>query len=199
MRNRTAAIAVVVVFILALVGMGAMWIWFGWMPEQKSNLAPVIDNPFYFVLYAGALLTIGVIAAILRFVIVFLRKEIDQPSVPVTPSHIVETLLAVLPTILVLVIFTWGFKAFMTVTQPPADAYEIRVKARKWAWEFEYPTGFSTTNELYVPSDRPVKLLMSSDDVLHSLWVPDFRVKHDVLPNRYSTVWFTAVSETGAP
>ena len=106
MRNRASAIAVAVVFILSLVGMGAMWMWFGWMPEQKSNLAAVIDAPFYFVLYAGALLTIGVVAVILRFVFVYRRKEVDQPSVPVAPSRIVETLWVVLPTILSLIVLT---------------------------------------------------------------------------------------------
>ena len=105
----------------------------------------------------------------------------------------------ILPTILVLIVFTWGFKAFMTVTQAPDNAYEIRVNARKWAWDFEYSTGFISTNELYIPSNRPIKLIMSSDDVLHSFWVPEFRVKHDVIPNRYSTVWFEATEETGAP
>ncbi len=199
MMNRTVSIVIVVVSVLTLVAMGAMWMWFGWMPEQRSNLAPVVDDPFYFVMYASAILTVGVVAAMLRFVIVYRREGVDQQSVLVQPSQSTELAMIILPTIMVLIVFTWGFKAFMTLTQSPANAYEIRVRARKWAWEFEYPSGFISTNELYVPSHRPVRLLMSSDDVLHSFWVPDLRVKHDVIPNRYSTVWFEATYETGAP
>lgn len=199
MTNKSASIAVVVVSILTLLAMGALSMWFGWMPRASSNLASVVDAPFYFVLAVGALLTIAVVLTMLWFMIKFLRKESDQPSQPVPPSNKVELTMIILPTVLVVVIFTWGFKAFMTLTQPPANAYEIRVKARKWAWDFEYPNGFVSTNELLVPSNRAVKLLMSSDDVLHSFWVPEFRIKHDVIPNRYSTVWFEATNETGTP
>lgn len=199
MKNRTAGIAVVVVSLLSLVLMGVMWAWFGWMPEGKSTHTDLVDAPFYFVLYASAILTVGVVLVMLRFIIIYRRKEVDQQSIPVSPSRLVETLWVVLPTILVMFIFTWGFKAFMTLTQAPADAYEIRVVARKWAWEFEYPNGYISTNELIVPSGRAVKLLMTADDVLHSFFVPAFRVKHDVVPNRYTTVWFEATSETGLP
>jgi cytochrome c oxidase subunit 2 len=199
MKNRTASIGVVVISILMLIAMGAMMAYFGWMPEAMSNLAPVVDAPFYFVIATSAILTVGVVLVMLRLVVKYLRKEEHENSTPVEPSPLLELSWVVLPTILVLIVFTWGFKAFMTVTQPPDNAYEIRVYARKWAWEFEYPTGFRTTNELYVPSNRPVKLVMTSTDVLHSFWVPNFRVKHDVIPNRYSSVWFEATHETPIP
>ena len=141
----------------------------------------------------------GVIATMIIFLFKFKRGKSNQVAEHVHGSVAMETAWIVLPTILSLVVFTWGFKAFMTMTQPPKNAYEIRVNARKWAWDFEYPNGYIATNDLFVPSNRPVKLIMSSDDVLHSFFVPTFRVKHDVVPGRYTTVWFTATHETGLP
>jgi cytochrome c oxidase subunit 2 len=199
MKNRTASIAVAVVSILTLAAMGAMMAYFGWMPEGMSNLAPVVDAPFYFVIATSALLTVGVVLAMLRLMMKYLRREEDEGSTLVEPSPLLELSWVVLPTILVLIVFFWGFQAFMTVTQAPANSYEIRAYARKWAWEFEYPNGFRTTNELYVPSNRPVKLIMTSSDVLHSFWVPNFRIKHDVIPNQYTSVWFEATKETVMP
>jgi len=185
--------------VLSLAAMAVLVFAFGWLPEQKSSLAPIVDAPFHFVVIVSSLLTVGVVLTMIYFMFKFLRKTEDQPSELVYGSAVIEAAWIIIPTILVLAIFTWGFKAFMTVTQPPKNAYEIRVKARKWAWDFEYPNGYISTNELYVPSNRPVKMIMTSDDVLHSFFVPAFRVKHDVIPNRYTTVWFTATDETGLP
>ena len=199
MSSRAVSIAVALVMGLSLIAMFALVMIFGWMPEQKSSLAEVVDPPFYFVVAVSAVLTVGVVVTMILFIFKYLRRSPDQASEPVHGSPAMEAAWIVIPTILVLVIFTWGFKAFMTVTQAPKNAYEIRVKARKWAWDFEYPNGFIATNELRVPSNRPVKLIMSSDDVLHSFFVPEFRVKHDVIPNRYTTVWFSATKETGPP
>jgi len=96
------------------------------------------------------------------------------------------------PTVLILIVFVWGFRAYMRMTIVPRDALEVKVTAQKWFWTFDYPNGANSVNELVAPVDRPVKLLMSSRDVIHSLFVPDFRMKMDVLPNRYSVTWFEA-------
>ncbi len=199
MSNRATSIVIIVLFTLALAWMGGMAAYFGWMPEAMSNLAPIIDEPFYFVLWTSAILTVGVVLVMLRMVVLGLRKGANGKSEPVPPSAFAEVSVVVVMTIFLLFIFTWGFKAFMTVTQAPSNAYVIRVHARSWAWEFVYPNGLRTTNELFVPSNRPVKMLMSSSDVLHSFWVPNFRVKQDVIPDRYTTVWFEATTETAIP
>jgi cytochrome c oxidase subunit 2 len=199
MNNKTTSITVVVLFLLTLVWIGWIWAHFGWMPEAKSNLAPIIDAPFYFVLWTSAIATVGVVLAMLWLVVQGLGKDGDKEPEPVAANTGMEVAWIVMMTVLVMFVFAWGFRAFMIVTQPPANAYEIRAFARKWAWEFEYPNGLRTTNELFLPSNRPVKMLMSSSDVLHSFWVPEFRVKQDVIPNRYSTVWFEATVETPAP
>jgi cytochrome c oxidase subunit 2 len=98
----------------------------------------------------------------------------------------------VVPTLLVLVVFFWGFRAYVSTHIPPPDAYQIEVNAQKWSWSFAYPNGTQTFGEIVVPEGQPIKLVMSSKDVLHSFYVPEFRIKHDVLPNRFTTVWFEA-------
>jgi cytochrome c oxidase subunit 2 len=84
-----------------------------------------------------------------------------------------------------------GFWQYVKITAPPAEAYDIYVSAKQWMWKFAYPDGSHTINTLYVPAQRPVRLILTSRDVIHSFFVPDFRVKHDAVPGRYTTVWFT--------
>jgi cytochrome c oxidase subunit 2 len=98
----------------------------------------------------------------------------------------------VVPTILIIIVFVWGFRTYLKMNVVPKDAIEIKVTGQKWFWSFDYPDGVTTVNELVVPLDKPVKLVMSSRDVIHSFFVPDFRVKMDVLPNRYTVTWFEA-------
>jgi cytochrome c oxidase subunit 2 len=90
-----------------------------------------------------------------------------------------------------MVIFVYGFVVFRDMRNPPADATEINVTAKQWLWQFEYYNGKKTLNELYVQQNRPVKLVMRSEDVIHSFFVPDFRVKQDILGGRYTQLWFT--------
>jgi cytochrome c oxidase subunit 2 len=89
-----------------------------------------------------------------------------------------------------------GFRGFVDMKTVPADAYQIDVTAQQWSWQFKYPNG-ATSADLYIPAGRPVKLVMRSNDVLHSLYIPDFRVKQDVVPGRYTTMWFQADHATG--
>jgi cytochrome c oxidase subunit 2 len=88
--------------------------------------------------------------------------------------------------------FGWGYSVYNSLTRTPADAYEVRVIGKQWLWQFQYDDGKTTVNELYVPVNKPVKLVMTSDDVLHSFFIPNFRVKQDVVPGMYSSVWFEA-------
>lgn len=96
--------------------------------------------------------------------------------------------------ILVIIIFAWGFKGYLRMRVVPANSMEIKVTGQKWFWSFQYPEGANTVNELVVPVGQPVKLLMSSQDVIHSFYVPAFRIKQDVLPNRYTVAWFEATA-----
>lgn len=163
-----------------------------WLPEAASTLADEIDSLFHFVNWTSLVLFIGVVAAMVYFVFKYRRRHPGERPEPVEENKIVEISWIVIPTILVLLVFNWGFKTFLKIGTAPPNAYEITVRGQQFYWEFEYPNGFVKNNELHVPVDQPVRLNMSSTDVLHSFFIPAFRVKHDVLPNRYTSLWFEA-------
>ncbi len=198
-NEKGRALAVLVVAVAALLGMAILAGVYGWLPSSLSTLAPDIDGPFMFVVWTSALLTVGVVGFALYYMFRYRRRTSEDRTEPVPANHMLEISWIVVPTILVLIVFTWGFKSFVKLNVAPPDAYEIQVIGQKWFWEFEYPNGVRTANEFAVPVDRPVKLIMHSRDVLHSFFIPEFRVKHDVLPNRYTTVWFQATEETRRP
>ena len=162
------------------------------LPPQRSTLASEVDSLFTFINVAGFILFAGIMITILIFVIKYRRKSEDDITPVITHNSILEVTWTVIPIILILIVFSWGFRGFLALSSAPANAYEINVTAASWLWEFQYPNGGTTVNEVFVPVDRPVKFIMRSDDVLHSLYVPDFRIKMDVLPNRYTTTWFQA-------
>ena len=163
-----------------------------WLPPQESTTAGDIDGLFYFIMYMSILLTLIVAAAMVYFVWKYRRTSHADRPVDVEESKWLELSWITIPTLLVLVVFFWGFRAYVGTSIPPSDAITINVKAQKWFWTFEYQNGINLPNEIYVPVGTPVRLEMTSQDVLHSFYVPEFRIKHDVIPNRYSYVWFEA-------
>ena len=168
-----------------------------WLPPQSSTTAHEIDGLFYFILYSSVVLTLLVLAAMIYFVVKYRRtSHVDRPQ-EVHESKWLEISWIVIPTLLVMVVFFWGFRAYVSTAVPPANAYEIDVIAKKWNWTFQYPNGVEVQGQegLVVPVNTPIKLRMTSIDVLHSFFVPEFRIKHDVIPGRYSYVWFQAPEE----
>lgn len=163
-----------------------------WLPEGVSTLAPEIDSLFYFVYWVSVVLFLGVVFTMAYLAFRYRRRSPREIPVPVKENVLLEVAWITVPVILVLVVFNWGFKSFIALGVAPPDTYDIQVRGRQWLWEFEYPNGTIATNELRVPVDRPVRLMMSSTDVIHSFFVPVFRVKQDVVPNRYTSVWFEA-------
>lgn len=162
-----------------------------WLPEPASTVAGDVDTLFYFILVTSAIFFVGVMGAMVTFAWRYRRRsENDRPE-PVRESKLVEASWIAIPSILVAVVFVWGFRVFLELGIAPPNAYEINVTARKWSWSFTYPNGAAST-DLHVPVNRPVKLRMISEDVIHSFFVPAFRVKADVLQGRYSYVWFEA-------
>lgn len=162
------------------------------LPPAKSTVADSYDQLFEFVHISSLVLTIAVLAAIIYFIIRYRRKSENEVTPVMTHNNSLEITWSVIPLVLVLFIFAWGFQIFLNMTSPPDDAYEIHVTAQKWLWRFEYQNGATSTGELHVPADRPVRLIMSSNDVIHSFFVPDFRIKQDVVPGRYTSAWFNA-------
>jgi cytochrome c oxidase subunit 2 len=119
-------------------------------------------------------------------------KGPDDRTSPIRGNHRLEIIWSVIPSILLVVMFAWGFEAFMEQQRAPADAIDIDITGQKWSWTMTYENGGQDGNHLVVPVNQPVELTMHSVDVLHSFFIPAFRVKRDVLPNRYTTIWFEA-------
>ena len=166
------------------------------LPPPVSTFAQDVDPLFNFLVYASLFFFILITTGVILFAIKYRRKKgAEEPGKGPSHNTYLELTWMIIPTILVLIVFFWGFKGFMKMSIVPKDAMEIKVTAQKWFWSFDYPEGAAAVNELVVPVDKSVKLLMSSKDVIHSFFVPAFRVKRDVLPNRYTIAWFKAVKE----
>ena len=118
------------------------------------------------------------------------EQAVVDRSNPPTASKLMEVLWIGVPLFLGMVMFVWGANLFFRIYDPPGDALEVAVVAKQWMWYLQHAEGRSEINELHVPLGRPVKLTMTSQDVIHSFYVPAFRVKQDVLPGRYTSLWF---------
>jgi len=165
-----------------------------WLPESASTIAPKVDSLFLFVTVVSVIFLVGVTGAMLYFVYRHRRQSPGERPAPVEESQLLEISWIVVPTILVLLVFNWGFKDYVRMNVIPSGAYEVRVEASQWNFLFEYPNG-ATSDTLYVPKGQKMEMRMSSSDVLHSFFIPAFRVKYDIHPNRYTSVWFEATEE----
>lgn len=173
---------------LALEGSGGTF----WLPQRGSAVAPTVDWLFYFILYISTffflIITIGAIYMVLRF-----KRgpgvEAEKSADHNLPLELTWTLI---PIAIVAAIFYLGFKTYIDEATPPSNAYEILVEGHKWQWLFTYPNGYVEPEVMHVPLGKPVRLVITSADVIHSLFIPDFRVKKDAVPGRYNIAWFTA-------
>ena len=164
-----------------------------WMPVDASTVAGDIDFTFYLIYWLDVFFFFAVIGTMTYFAIKYRRKGKEAgPTHPLEGNVKLEVVWSVIPAILLVVIFASGFKGYMASAVAPGNSMNINVTATSWAWGFEYPGLPGNSPHLVVPVDRPVKLTMVSSDVLHSLFIPSFRTKQDVLPNRYTTLWFEA-------
>jgi cytochrome c oxidase subunit 2 len=167
-----------------------------WMPVQASGVAPAVDMLFNFILLIATFFFCVILFLVVLFAVKYRRRPGREES-EATPDHntALEVAWSVIPLLIVFVIFAWGFVLYLDMYTAPAEAYEIQVVGRQWNWAFTYPGG-QHSSELHLPVDRMVRLVMTSDDVIHSFYIPAFRVKKDVVPGRYSKIWFQA-TDTG--
>ncbi|HXG30959.1 MAG TPA: cytochrome c oxidase subunit II [Thermodesulfobacteriota bacterium] len=162
-----------------------------WLPEEASDLASRVDSVIWFVTIISLVSFVLVTVLLVYFAVKYRRRAEGEETPYITGNHFLEALWTVIPSILVMAIFAYGFVVFKHMRTPPADALEINVVGRQWLWQFQYDNGRSTLNELYVQQDRPVKLIMRSEDVIHSFFAPAFRVKQDLVGGMYTYLWFT--------
>jgi cytochrome c oxidase subunit 2 len=171
-----------------------MWQNLPLFPEQASTLAPRVDALFFFLLAVSVFFALLIFTLLLYFAVKYRRRsDQDRPRL-IEGGLLLEILWTVVPFGLTVVMFAWGALLFAEIRTAPADALEVHVVGKQWMWKIQHPSGQREINELHVPVGRPVKLTMTSEDVIHSFFVPAFRIKNDVLPGRYSTVWFEATA-----
>jgi len=165
-------------------------------PDQASTIARGVDL-LHFVLTAITLFfTIAIFLTIFYFMVKYRRRSPDERPQPIEGSVPLEIVWTGIPALIVLALFFWGSSLYFINAQTPPGAIEIFVTGRQWMWKIQHPEGQREINELHVPVGRPVRLTMTSEDVIHDFFLPAFRVKKDVLPGRYTSIWFTA-TKTG--
>ena len=162
-----------------------------WLPPQASTLAPDLDGVFYFIYWVDVVFLVLLMGATALFTIQYRQRTVQDKTHPTQGSHKLEFIWAFIPTLLSIAMFVMGFQVYIDSSVPPADSMDVRVIGQKWSWSYDYGNGV-VTDTLKVPRDTNVRLTMNSRDVLHSYYVPDFRIKKDVIPNRYTVLWFNA-------
>lgn len=166
-----------------------------WLPSQRSTLAEEVDFGFFAAYWVGIVLFILVTVATLYFGWKYKRRSEDDKTSPIAHNTRLEVTWSLIPLAVLIFLFVVGIKSYVYASVAPAEAYEIKVTGEMYMWTFTYPDGTTTTNEVAVPRGRPVRMIMSSKDVIHSFYIPEFRVKSDVVPGLYTTLWFEATKE----
>jgi cytochrome c oxidase subunit 2 len=159
---------------------------------EASSIARKVDVLFWLVTALCAGVAIAVVAVMLFFSVRYRRGSKADRGGGATQSTPIELAWTLTPLALFMGVFTWSLFLFVEMRTPPADARTIYVVAKQWMWEIQHPGGQREINVLHVPLGTPIRLTMTSQDVIHSFYVPAFRVKQDVLPGRYTQLWFTA-------
>jgi cytochrome c oxidase subunit 2 len=160
-------------------------------PAEASGISPYVDALYFFLL----LMTVGGTALVAIIVFGFsirYRREKNPVATQIEGSTLLEATWTIIPLAIFLLVFVWGALLYFRIYDPPTNAMNIYVVGKQWMWKAEHPGGQHEINALHVPTGQPVQLTMISQDVFHSFSIPDFRVKREVIPGRYSTVWFQA-------
>jgi len=155
-------------------------------------MASRVDALYLFLVALTAVFSIGIGLAIVLFMVRFKRRHPDSIGARIHGGILLEITWSVVPLLISLSIFVWAAQIFFAMSRPPAETMNIYAVGKQWMWKFQHLDGQREINELHVPVGRPVKMIMTSEDVIHDLFMPAFRVKADVIPGRYSHMWFEA-------
>jgi cytochrome c oxidase subunit 2 len=164
---------------------------FPFIPERASTVAGQVDALYFFLVGVSVFFSILIAVLVIFFAVKYRRSKHPIPA-QIEGSLPLELTWIVIPFILAMVMFVWGATTYFAIQRPPRGALDIYVVGKQWMWKVQHPQGQREINELHVPVGQDVRLTMISQDVIHSFYVPAFRVKMDVLPGRYTTLWFHA-------
>ncbi len=161
-------------------------------PEQASTMAARVDNLYFFITAVCAFFAVVVTVLVIVFAIKFRRGTPDEVGEPIHGSLALELAWTGIPFIIAMVMFVWGASVYFALARVPDEAMDVYAVGKQWMWKFQHREGQREINELHVPVNTPVRVLIASEDVLHSLYFPSFRTKMDAVPGRYTQLWFTA-------
>ena len=159
-------------------------------PESASTFAGDVDALYFFLVGLSGFFGILIAVLIVSFAIRFRRRHADEVGGQVHGGLLLEIGWTVIPFLITVVIFFWGAKVYFAMANPPAETLDIYVVGKQWMWKIQHVAGQREINQLHVPVGRPVKLIMTSEDVIHNFSIPAFRVKADVVPGRFVQIWF---------
>jgi cytochrome c oxidase subunit 2 len=161
------------------------------MPAQATEISKQFDNLYGFLIVVSFISCVILIGGMIYFAVKYKRKTANDKTPYITHDTRLEVLWSVIPLIIFLFVFGWGWVLYHEMRTMPKNALEINVTGKQWAWTVEYKNGVKST-ELVVPVNKDVKLILGSEDVIHSFYIPSFRIKQDAVPGRYSALWFNS-------
>jgi cytochrome c oxidase subunit 2 len=159
-------------------------------PESASTMASRVDALYFFLLGVSGFFSLLIAGLIVYYAVKYRRRSPDAVGANIHGGLALELTWTIVPLIITMVIFVWGASVFVAMSHPPAETLNVYVVGKQWMWKFQHLDGQREINELHVPVGRAVKLIMTSEDVIHDVFVPAFRIKADVLPGRYTDIWF---------
>jgi len=168
-----------------------MWKDFPLWPESASTFSSEVDRIYVFLIAMSAFFATLICALVIVFAVKYRRRE-GRASSHIEGSIALELTWTIIPFLIVMGLFAWGTRVFLVMAHPPRDVMDVYVVGKQWMWKVQHSEGQREINELHVPTGRAVRLTMTSEDVIHSFYIPAFRIKKDVLPGRYSSEWFEA-------
>jgi cytochrome c oxidase subunit 2 len=169
-----------------------MWKEFPLFPDSASSYSDRVDALYLFLLAVSAFFSLLICALVVGFATRYRRTRAGQRGEEIHGSLALELAWTIIPFAITIVIFVWGARVFFAQSTPPADCSDLYVVAKQWMWKIHHPSGQREINDLHLPVGQAVRLTMTSEDVIHSFYIPAFRIKKDVLPGRYSSEWFEA-------
>ena len=161
-------------------------------PEQASTMAARVDNLYFFMVATSGFFAVLVTLLVIAFAIRFRRRSPDGVGEPIHGSLALELIWTGIPFVLAMVMFVWGASVYFALARMPDEALDIYAVGKQWMWKFQHREGQREINELHVPVNTPVRVILTSEDVLHDLYFPSFRTKIDAIPGRYTQLWFNA-------
>ncbi|MCB0407519.1 MAG: cytochrome c oxidase subunit II [Bdellovibrionales bacterium] len=165
------------------------------MPPEASQFAGPLDSLYSFLIISSLIACVLVIGGFIYFAVKYRRQTENDKTAYITHNNVLEFTWSFVPFVIFMVVFAWGWIIYNDMRTFPEDSLEVHVVAQKWNWSFLYKSGKESAEEMVVPVNKPVKLIISSKDVLHSFYVPAFRIKQDAVPGRYTALGFTATKK----